>query len=107
MLAILTAQGATAAEAITYAALLDRHVLGGALQAAAEQDLARRYGLRNDQELAAAVSAARDRVAATGRYPILTDWMAAPVITTPEQQLELSLSFLFDGIASRLPGPSG
>jgi AcrR family transcriptional regulator len=103
MLAILTAQGATAADAVTYAALLDRHVLGGALQAAAEQELARRYGLSSESELAAAVSSARDRVAASGRYPILSGWMAAPTVTTPEQQLELSLAFLFDGIASRLP----
>jgi AcrR family transcriptional regulator len=105
ILAVLTAQGATTADAVAYAALLDGYVLGGALQAAAEQELARRYGLSNDQELAAAVSAARDRVAASGRYPILSGWMAAPTVTTPARQLELSLGFLFDGIAGRLPDP--
>ena len=39
VLEILTRQGATATEAVTYAALLDRHVFGGALQAAEERDL--------------------------------------------------------------------
>lgn len=107
ILAILTAQGATAPDAVTYAAVLGRHVYGGALQAAAEQDLASRYGLADDEELAAAVSAARERVATDGRYPILSRWMASPTVTTPEQQLELSLGFLLDGVAGRLPGRPG
>ncbi|HYZ81096.1 MAG TPA: TetR/AcrR family transcriptional regulator, partial [Solirubrobacteraceae bacterium] len=86
MLEILTVQGVSARDAVTYAALLDRDVFGGALQAAAEEDLARRYGLGGDRELAAAVSAARERVAASGRYPILSGWMASPTVTTAEQQ---------------------
>src|SRR4029077_15687636 len=43
VLEILPRRGATATEAVTYAALLDRHVFGGALQAAAERDLITRY----------------------------------------------------------------
>ncbi|MGZ4299795.1 MAG: TetR/AcrR family transcriptional regulator [Solirubrobacteraceae bacterium] len=104
LLQILTGQGATPADAVTYAALLDRHVFGGALQAAAEHDLTDRYGLTTTDELAAAVSAARELVAADGRYPLLASWMASPTIATPAQQLELSLGFLLDGIARGLPG---
>ena len=103
VLEILTRQGATATEAVTYAALLDRHVFGGALQAAAERDLTTRYGLASPDELTGAIAAARDLVAADGRYPVLSSWMASPTVTTPREQLELSLAFLLDGIAGRLP----
>lgn len=106
VLEILTGQGATPAEAVTYAALVDRHVFGGALQAAAERDLTDRYGLSSTDEVAAAISAARELVAADGRYPLLASWMASPTLATPLAQLELSLGFLLDGIARRLPGPS-
>ena len=78
VLEILTRQGATATEAVTYAALLDRHVFGGALQAAAERDLTTRYGLVTPDELTGAIAAARDLVAADGRYPVLSSWMASP-----------------------------
>ena len=107
ILEILTRQGATAAEAMTYAALLDRHVFGGALQAAAERDLTTRYGVTNPDELTGAIAAARDLVAADGRYPVLSSWMASPTVTTPRDQLELSLTFLLDGIAGRLRGKRG
>ena len=103
VLEILTRQDATATEAVTYAALLDRHVFGGALQAAAERDLTTRYGLVTPDELTEAIAAARDLVAADGRYPVLSSWMARPTVTTPREQLELSLTFLLDGIAGRLP----
>lgn len=102
ILEILTRQGVTPADAVTYAALLDRHIYGGALQAAAERDLSERYGLSTGDELAAAISTARERVAADGRYPVLASWMASPTVVTPAEQLELSLGFLFDGIAGRL-----
>jgi hypothetical protein len=76
----------------------------GALQAAAEHDLTDRYGLSTTDELTAAISAARELVAADGRYPLLASWMASPTLATPVAQLELSLGFLLDGIARRLPG---
>jgi hypothetical protein len=78
-------------------------VFGGALQAAAERDLTTRYGLATPDELTGAIAAARDLVAASGRYPVLSSWMASPTVTTPREQLELSLTFLLDGIAGRLP----
>ena len=39
---------------------------------------------------------------ASGRYPILSEWMAHPRIASPTEQFELSLNFLLDGIASQL-----
>jgi AcrR family transcriptional regulator len=103
VLDILTRQGATLDDAMTYAALLDRHVFGGALQAAEEQAMLQRYGLTSSADLAAAVVAMRDVVAAAGAHPLLSAWMAAPATVTPDEQFELSLTFLLDGIARRLP----
>jgi AcrR family transcriptional regulator len=103
VLGILTRQGATLDDAMTYAALLDRHVFGGALEAAEEQAMLQRYGLTTATELAAAVVAMRDVVAAGGAHPLLSQWMASPATATPDEQFELSLTFLLDGIARRLP----
>jgi AcrR family transcriptional regulator len=102
MLEILTRRGASAAEAMTYAALIDRHIFGSALQAVEERAMEQRYGVRNASELAHAITAVQDLAAATASYPILATWMADPQITTPTEQFELSLGFLLDGIATRL-----
>src|SRR5262249_7330445 len=101
ILTILTGEGATDAEAMTYAALLDRHVFGGALQAAGERDLRTRYALWSPAEEAAAIDSARALVA-SDEYPILSRWTASPTITWPDDEFELSLGFLLDGIAARL-----
>ena len=102
ILEILTRQGATPAQAMTYAALLDQHIFGAALQAAEESDMHERYGLNSADELAAAITATRELVAEDS-YPLLTSWMAAPTITSPGAQFELALTFLLEGIAKRLP----
>jgi AcrR family transcriptional regulator len=102
MLEILTRGGASAAEAVTYAALIDRHIFGTALQAVEEGAMERRYGVTNPDELARAITAVRDLAAASGSYPILSSWMEDPQIASPVDQFELTLSFLLDGIAARL-----
>jgi hypothetical protein len=85
---------------MTYAALLDRHVFGGALQAAEERSMRQRYGIVDMKEMTAAIS---DLAVADGRYPMLSAWMASPSPVSPDEQLELSLIFLLDGIAAQLP----
>jgi AcrR family transcriptional regulator len=102
ILEILTRQGATPAQAMTYAALLDQHIFGAALQAAEEHDMRERHGVKSTDELAAAITATRELVA-DDSYPILSSWMAAPTITGPDEQFELALTFLLEGIAKRLP----
>ncbi len=102
VLHILTRHGATMADAMTYAAILDRHIFGGALQAAEERAMELRYGLTNVDELTDAIKAVREQVATDGRSPILSTWMADQQVASPDQQLELGLSFLFDGIAAQL-----
>lgn len=102
MLGILTRQGASTAEAMTYATLIDRHIFGSALQAVEERTMEQRYGLTNAEEMAHAITAVRDLAAAGGDHPLLSQWMTNPDIASPAQQFELSLGFLLDGIAAQL-----
>ena len=101
ILEILTREGATPAQAMTYAALLDQHIFGAALQAVEEHAMHERHGVSSTDELVAAITATRELVA--DDYPILSSWMAAPTITSPDEQFELALTFLLEGIAKRLP----
>jgi len=107
MLRVLTGQGASVADAMTYAALIDRHILGSGLQEAEEAEMSRRHGLDDPAALAAALAAMRDLAAATGQHPLLTEWLAHPAGSPAGEQFELGLGFLLDGIAGRLPGPPG
>ena len=102
ILEILARQGATPAQAVTYAALLDQHIFGAALQATEERDMHERYGVKSTDELAVAITATRALVAEDS-YPVLTSWMASPTIVSPDEQFELALTFLLEGIAKRLP----
>jgi len=99
MLEVLTGAGAALHEAMTYVAVLDLHIFGSALQAAQDLALRRRYGLATTGDVTAAII---ERRALAAPYPLLASWMAEPVTTTADEQFELSLAFLIDGIASRL-----
>jgi hypothetical protein len=106
MLQVLTAQGASTAAAMTYAALIDRHIFGSGLQEAEEARMSRRHGLDDEASLTAAMAAVHDLAAASGRYPHLTSWLAEPTGPSADEQFEIGLGFLIDGIAGRLPaGP--
>jgi AcrR family transcriptional regulator len=102
-LAVLTGRGAPVADAMTYAALLDRHVLGAGLQEAEEARMDRRYGLADGARLSAAIGTMRALAEADGHCPILAGWLAEPAGADPEEQFALGLDFLLDGIAGRLP----
>jgi AcrR family transcriptional regulator len=106
MLAVLTAQGATTAAAMTYAALIDRHIFGSGLQEAEEARMSRRHGLDDDASLMAALAAVHDLAAASGLYPHLTSWLADPVGPSADERFGLGLGFLIDGIATQLPAAS-
>jgi hypothetical protein len=90
-LTVLTRAGASLADAMTYAALLDRHVLGSGIQEAAEGGPVDPALFGQVRELAAA----RD-------LPNLTAWLTAPSGPPPDEQFELGLGFLLDGIAARI-----
>ena len=106
VLGTLVRQGATVGEAMTYAALLGRHIFGSAQQEAEERATRERYGLTTPEPLGEAVTAAR-ALAAEGGHPLLARWMAAPEGPDLDGQFALGVEFLIDGIAARLPGGGG
>lgn len=95
MLGVLTAHGADIGAAMAYAALLDRHILGSALQEIQEAEAT--AGL----DFLAALAPIHE-LAVGGRFDHLARWLAAPTGPTPDEQFALGLDFLLDGIASRL-----
>jgi AcrR family transcriptional regulator len=103
MLQVLTAQGVSTAVAMTYAALIDRHTFGSGLQEAEETRMSQRHGLDDDAGLKTAMAAVHDHAAASGRYPLLTSWLAHPAGFSADEQFDLGLGFLLDGIATQLP----
>ncbi len=102
MLQVLTAQGTSTAAAMTYAALIDRHIFGSGLQEAEEARMNRRHGLDDDAGLETAMAAVHGLAAASGRYPLLTSWLARPAGSPADEQFGLGLGFLLDGIATQL-----
>ncbi|MFG1863718.1 TetR/AcrR family transcriptional regulator [Microbispora bryophytorum] len=103
MLAVLVRRGATVGEAMTYAALIDRHVLGSAQQESEEARQERRQGLDDDARLYAAIATLRELAAADGGLPHLTEWLTHPAGPTPDERFAIGLDFVLDGIAARLP----
>jgi hypothetical protein len=49
------------------------------------------------------MGAVHDLAAASGRYPLLTNWLARPAGPSADEQFDLGLGFLLDGIATQLP----
>jgi AcrR family transcriptional regulator len=97
MLSVLSDHGATLPQAMTQAAMLDRHVYGAALQEATEA----RFAPTDDPTTYhAAVTDMRERAA--GTFPTLAEWLAAPSGPSPDDQFELVLDLLLDGIATQL-----
>jgi AcrR family transcriptional regulator len=94
MLSTLTTHGATPADAMTWSAMLDRHVFGAGLQEATESR-------HEPPDLRPAFAAMRERAA--GDFPTLAAWLANPAGPPMDDQFELVLGFLLDGIAARLP----
>ncbi|TDP95202.1 TetR/AcrR family transcriptional regulator C-terminal domain-containing protein [Labedaea rhizosphaerae] len=102
MLTVLTEQGAALGDAMSYAALIDRHIIGSGLQEAEESRTHLALGLHDGHALVAALAPIRE-LAEAGGHRLLTRWLSEP-ITSPEDQFELGLGFLLDGIAARLRG---
>ncbi|GAB1331890.1 TetR/AcrR family transcriptional regulator [Streptomyces sennicomposti] len=100
-LRVLVEQGAALGQALAYAALLDRHVLGSAQQVAEEHAMRRRLGLDTPQRLTEAIAAAQG-LAEQGGCELLARWMSAPSGPGMDEQFEISLTFLLDGIEAEL-----
>lgn len=93
------------ATAMSYAALIDRHVFGNGLQAVEEDQLRECYDLDSAEEFLAAIASVRQLATSDGRCPHLAAWLAEPTGPTIDGQVELGLACLLDGIAARLPQP--
>ncbi|MEV6924486.1 TetR/AcrR family transcriptional regulator C-terminal domain-containing protein [Dactylosporangium sp. NPDC051485] len=96
MLRILTGRGVEVGRALTFAALLDRHVVGSGVQEAQEARFER-------LDEPGAFATVRDLAAADGTVPLLTSWLSAPEPAPPDEQFDLGLAMLLDGIEARLP----
>lgn len=96
MLTVLTGQGASLADAMTYASMLERYVIGSGVQEAQEAVHER------DLDLAAEVSSMAGLATQYGDVPLMAQWLAQPSGGDAGAQFELGLDFLLDGIAARL-----
>jgi len=101
LLRLLQGQGAEPGQAVAYAALLDRHILGNAQQVAEEHAMRHRLGLETPEQLAQAVTAAR-QLAEQGGHDLLARWMSDPSGPDMDEQFDISLTFFLDGIEARL-----
>lgn len=90
-LTVLVNAGASLVDAMTYAAMIDRHVLGSGLQEEIEGGPVDPAVFGEVRELASAAD-----------LPLFSAWLSAPSGPTVEEQFELGLGFLLDGIAARL-----
>ena len=100
MLSVLTDRGVPLVSAMTYAALVDRHIFGSGLQDAEEHRMRTRYGLHSAEKILAAITQVRDLATADGRCPQLTRWLSEPVGPSMDEQFELGLDCLLDGAAA-------
>jgi AcrR family transcriptional regulator len=103
MLAVLVGRGATVPAAMTFTALIDRHIFGSGLQEAQEARFNESHGLDRPEDVIAAIASVRDLAVADGRLPLLASWLAEPTAGGVDEQFQLGLDFLLDGIATRLP----
>jgi AcrR family transcriptional regulator len=102
MLAVLVARGASIDAAMTFAALIYRHIGGSGLQEAQEARFNASHGIDTGEKLLAAIATVHDLAAADGHLPLLTTWLADPSPAAVDDQFELGLDFLLTGIATNL-----
>lgn len=103
VLAVLTGTGLSVSTALGYGSLIDRYVFGEGMQVAEEERMRSRYGLGDADAFLAAVAGMRELADAGGRHPLLAGWLAAPEAASPDEQFDLGLDCLLDGIATRVP----
>lgn len=102
-LTLLVSAGFDVPEALSYLAMLDRHICATAAFLAEEEAAIVHSGIAGD-DVTAAIRDLSATVAAAGDFPLLLSWMARPSGPDVEEQLVRGLDFLLAGIAGRLPG---
>lgn len=101
VLSVLETQDASLEQGMTYAAMLDRYVLGDGLQEAEEARMRRRHGLEEPATFLASVAASRPLAEAAG-YRHLATWLRSPTAPAPDEVFDLGLDWLLEGIADAL-----
>jgi AcrR family transcriptional regulator len=101
LLGVFTRLGADVGTAMGYLSLVERSVIGLALQVGEEARADRQVDIASEQSAYTALKPLRDLIGNSAEHPLLTRWASAPAGPTPGEQLELSLQMLLDGIAAR------
>jgi AcrR family transcriptional regulator len=101
LLGVFRRLGADLGTAMGYVSLVERLVIGLAVQVAEEARSQPEVDFSAPGGAAAALAPLRELTGATGAYPNLAAWAAAPSGPSPDEQLELGLNMILDGIATR------
>jgi AcrR family transcriptional regulator len=105
LLQIFSGLGADLGTAMGYLSLVERLVIGLALQLGEEARAHLDVDIAAPDQARAALAPLRALTEAAGTYPLLAAWAAAPSGPPPRGQLETGLRMLLDGIAARHPSP--
>ena len=103
LLGIFRGLGADLGTAMGYASLVERLVIGLALQASTEAQAQPQADFTTPAGATAAVAPLVELTSSTDAYPNLAEWASAPSGPSPTEQLELGLKMVLDGIAARHP----
>jgi AcrR family transcriptional regulator len=104
LLGIFSSLGADLGTAMGYVSLVERLVIGLALQVGEEARAELQVDISAPASAFAALAPLRTLTESTDVYPLLARWAAAPSGPTPTAQLELGLHMVLDGISAQHPG---
>jgi AcrR family transcriptional regulator len=104
LLSVFVQLGANLGEAMGYLSLVERLVIGLALQVGEEARADLDVDVANRAQAYAALAPLRALTDGSDAYPLLGRWAQQPAGPTPDEQLEQGLCMLLDGIAARIGG---
>ena len=101
LLGIFRGLGADLGTAMGYLSLVERLVIGMALQASAEAQAQPQADFTTPVGTTDAIAPLIALTSSTDAYPHLAEWARSPSGPSPTEQLELGLTMFLDGIAAR------
>jgi AcrR family transcriptional regulator len=103
LLGVFTTLSSDIGTAMGYVSLLERLVIGLALQVGEEARAGFQVDVASEDSAYAGLDPLRQLTGDSAEYPLLARWAAAPSGPTPIEQVELGVRMLLDGIAARHP----
>jgi AcrR family transcriptional regulator len=103
LLAVFVGLGADLGQAMGYVSLVERLVVGLALQVGEEARADLNVDITTPAQAYAALAPLRALTDASDAYPLLARWASQPAGPSPEEQLDLGVSMVLDWIAARYP----